>query len=269
MKNKQLEQQESTEGDYSAKEKYVTISVDDGHPSDLRAMDLLNKYGLKATFYIPGTNDERTLMSAAQIREIDRQFEVGSHCLNHVRLTGLSPKRAQQEICDGKKFSEDTLGHEVIAFCYPGGKFNRRIATQVKEAGFLAARTCRYFLNDFPRDPFCWNISTYANTYGAYVQLRHCLLEYNFAGAYEYMTTFKARTTWASQFVCALDDVSCNGGVAHLYFHSWEIDENGEWAELEALFKTIAQYSLASVTNGYLYRHWHEKRRLVSLPIPA
>ena len=108
----------------TAREKYVTISVDDGHPTDLRTVDLLHKYGLTATFYIPGVNEERIIMEPAKIREIDRQFEVGSHSLNHIRLTKLSPQRAWQEIVDGKKFSEDTLGHEVIAFCYPGGKFN-------------------------------------------------------------------------------------------------------------------------------------------------
>jgi peptidoglycan/xylan/chitin deacetylase (PgdA/CDA1 family) len=187
----------------------------------------------------------------------------------------MSDERARKEIIDGKKFSEDTLGHEVVAFCYPGGKFNRRIEKHVEEAGFLAGRTCRYFLNDYPSNPFSWDISTYANTYPAYVQVRHCLLECNFAGAYKYLTTFKARVPWVEQFICALEDVSLNGGMAHLYFHSWEIDQNGEWDRLESLFKVISQYSLTPVTNGFLFRRWHEKRRwagspkLVSLQPPA
>ncbi|HTS08611.1 MAG TPA: polysaccharide deacetylase family protein [Candidatus Eisenbacteria bacterium] len=240
-------------------EKYVTISIDDGHPSDLRTVDLLNKYGLQATFYIPGSNAEREVMSTAQIQEIDRQFEVGSHTLHHVRLHKLPQQECLREIVDGRKFSEDTVGHEVVSFCYPGGKFNRCVARLVEQAGFLAARTCRYFLNDYPPDPFSWDISTYANTYPAYVQLRHCLLEYNFAGAYEYLTTFKSTVPWVAQFVCALEDVSRNGGIAHLYFHSWEIDDNGDWNELENVFKMIRQYRLTPVTNGFLYRRWHGK----------
>jgi peptidoglycan-N-acetylglucosamine deacetylase len=269
MKTDQLVQERAIAADHRTPEKYITISVDDGHPTDLRTVDLLHKYGLKGTFYIPGINHERVLISASQARDIDRYFEVGSHSLNHIRLTGLPPERARQEILDGKKFSEDTVGHEVISFCYPGGKFNRRLATQVAEAGFLAGRTCRYFLNEFPKDPYYWDISTYANTYPAYIQVRHCLLEMNFKGAYKYVTTFRLRTGWAAQFMCAMEEVSRRGGVAHLYFHSWEIDENGEWDELENLFKVVARYSLTPVTNGYLYRRWHEKRGLVSLPIPA
>lgn len=268
MNNKETETRASG-ANASVKGKYVTISVDDGHPTDLHTVDLLHKYGLKATFYIPGTNFERVLMTPSEIRDIDRQFEVGSHTMNHIRLTRLPERTAWQEICDGKKVSEDTLGHEVIAFCYPGGKFNRRVERQVEEAGFLGARTCRYFFNDFPEDPFSWDISTYANTYPSYVQVRHCFLEYNFAGAYRYLTTFRARVPWASQFVCALDEVSQKGGMAHLYFHSWEIDQNGEWDKLEALFKIISEYKLTPVTNGYLYRLWHEKRGLVSSPLPA
>ena len=49
MKREQLGQLEPT-AESSTKEKYVTISVDDGHPTDLRTVDLLHKYGLKATF---------------------------------------------------------------------------------------------------------------------------------------------------------------------------------------------------------------------------
>lgn len=258
-------QQQRPTGDESEKlGKYVTLSVDDGHPTDHRTVDLLQKYGLKATFYIPGANAERTVMTPGEIREIDQQFEVGSHTLNHLRLTWITPERAWREICDGKKASEDMLGHEVVSFCYPGGKFNRRVAKQVAEAGFLAARTCMYFLNDFPKDPFLWGVSAYANTYPAYVQIRHCWLEGNFAGSYHYVTKFKARTSWASQFMCALDHVSRGGGMAHLYFHSWEIDQNGEWDELENVFKAVAQYSLTPVTNGYLYRRWYEKRGLAA-----
>lgn len=263
-------EQQGPRGDQNgSKEKYITISVDDGHPTDLRTAELLNKYGLKGTFYIPGINDERALMKPCEMRSLDHQFEVGSHCLNHVRLTWLPAEVAQREIRDGKKFSEDTLGHEVISFCYPGGKFNNRIEAEVRNAGFLAARTCRYFLSEFPDNPFRWGVSVYANTYPAYVQVRHALMESNFQGCYNYLTDFRARTRWGAQFQCALEKVAAKGGVAHLYLHSWEIDQNGEWDELENLFKAIIQHSLTPVTNGYLFRLWHEKRRLVSMPLPA
>jgi peptidoglycan/xylan/chitin deacetylase (PgdA/CDA1 family) len=253
---------QKSEESETALEKFVTLSVDDGHPTDFRTVDLLHRYGLQATFYIPGANAERPVMTPSEIRAIDRQFEVGSHTLNHQRLTWVDVQTAWREVYDGKKASEDMLGHEVVSFCYPGGKFNRRAAQQVAEAGFLAARTCMYFLDDFPRDPFRWGVSAYANTYPAYVQLRHCFLEGNFAGSYHYVTKFKLRTSWAAQFMCALQHVDREGGTAHLYFHSWEIEQNGEWDELERVFGAIKQYSLTPVTNGYVYRRWYERRGL-------
>jgi len=249
-------------GAASASEKYVTVSVDDGHPTDLRTLELLQEHNLKATFYIPCAISERAVMTPSQIREIDKYCEIGGHTLNHLRLTKLGVEEGRREISDGKKSMEDTLGHEIISFCYPGGKFNQRIAGQVAEAGFLAARTCMFFLNDFPTDPYRWGVSTYANTYPPYVQVRHALLEFNFEGCYNYLTTFKARSKWAAQFLCALDRVSRQGGIAHLYFHSWEIDQHGEWDELKAVLKLISEYSLTSVSNGDLFHRWYEKRGL-------
>src|SRR5262245_54525071 len=96
---------------------YLTISVDDGHPTDLIAAELLGKFGLKATFYMPVRNPEREVMSANQIREIGKNFEVGSHGLNHRSLNRLSDEEASSEINRGKKWLENVIGKNIIAFC--------------------------------------------------------------------------------------------------------------------------------------------------------
>ena len=38
--------------------KIITTSWDDGHPLDFKLAELLNKYNLKGTFYIPRSNAE-------------------------------------------------------------------------------------------------------------------------------------------------------------------------------------------------------------------
>ena len=83
---------------------FVTISIDDGHPTDLRARDLLEKYGLKATFYVPARNQERAVMSQAELRSLGTRFEIGGHTLNHVPLKMLPKRQAWAEINDGKKW---------------------------------------------------------------------------------------------------------------------------------------------------------------------
>jgi peptidoglycan/xylan/chitin deacetylase (PgdA/CDA1 family) len=118
--------------------RYITISVDDGFPLDSRVADLLNKYGLQATFYVPASNPEHTVMESSQIREISRQFEIGGHTYHHTGLKRLSQEKAWQEIYDGKKWLEDLLGQPVVSFCYPQGKFNRLTPRRGEKAGALA-----------------------------------------------------------------------------------------------------------------------------------
>jgi peptidoglycan-N-acetylglucosamine deacetylase len=106
--------------------RYITVSVDDGYPADSRAADLLNKYGLQATFYIPARNPEHPVMAAGQIRELSRGFEIGGHTYNHAALKSLSTEKAWEEIYDGKRWLEDLLGEPVVSFCYPQGQVQSR-----------------------------------------------------------------------------------------------------------------------------------------------
>src|SRR5579872_6682713 len=92
---------------------FVTVSVDDGHPTDLRTAELLHKYGLKATFYAPAANPERPVMSATDLRRLSSSFEVGGHTLNHVPLPSLPRERAWAEIVDCKNWLEDLTGKTV------------------------------------------------------------------------------------------------------------------------------------------------------------
>ncbi len=239
-------------------DKFVTISIDDGHPSDLRTRDLLNKYGLRATFYVPARNQEREVLSTAHIRELGEEFEIGAHTYNHVPLTRLPLETAWDEIKNGKSWLENVLTRPVESFCYPRGKYNRKIAALVKRAGFIGARTCLFNLNDFPKDAFCWGVSTHASSHSAFIQIRHAMLELNLAGALHYFTTFKAQRHWVSHFEGALNAVEKKGGVAHLYLHSWEIENGCQWAELDASFRSISQRKhLTNVTNGELYQLWN------------
>jgi peptidoglycan-N-acetylglucosamine deacetylase len=233
---------------------FVTFSVDDGHASDLRTADLLQKYDLKATFYVPAQNAERAVMPHHQIRGLSRSFELGAHTRNHLRLTALSEEKAKAEVLDGKMWLEDLIGSPVTSFCYPGGKFNSRILNIVEQAGFLGARTCMLNLSDFPRNRFLCGVSTQAHCHRPWVQIRHALLEKNIAGAWNFITIYKATTDWLEHFLAALLHVNTHGGVAHLYLHSWEIDEQQDWHRLEAAFEAVSEMkSLRKVTNGEIF----------------
>ena len=236
---------------------YVTISVDDGAVSDFRTADLLSKYGLQATFYIPRQNPERPVMSEEQMRELSQKFEIGAHTLHHVTLTGLPESEVWSEIKGSKQWLEDTIGKPVGSFCYPRGKFNGSIAAAVKRAGFHGARTCFFNLHTFPRDPFVWGVSTHAFSHSRFVQLRHAAREGNFLGMLNFVRTYNSTTDWQQHFQYALDRVERDGGIAHLYLHSWEIDECGEWTRLEAVLAEISRRNrMTRITNGALFQTW-------------
>jgi peptidoglycan/xylan/chitin deacetylase (PgdA/CDA1 family) len=233
---------------------YLTISVDDGHPSDLKSAELLAQYALKATFYIPARNPERHVMTGNQINEIARTFEIGSHTFNHRPLKHASREEARAEIENGKKWLEDVTGKEAITFCYPQGKFNPVTVKLVREAGFLGARTCMFNLCGYPGNPFLWGVSTHAYSHSIPTQIRHALLERNFRGMSNFALVHRFEQDWAKHFLRAVEFVEQNGGVAHLYFHSWEIDEQGQWSKLENVLKNISQgKTLVRVTNGDLF----------------
>jgi peptidoglycan/xylan/chitin deacetylase (PgdA/CDA1 family) len=236
---------------------FVTFSVDDGHPTDLRTAELLARLGLEATFYVPGRNDERTVIGPAEIRELSHGFEIGSHTMNHRRLQDLSDARASAEIADGKKWLEDLIGVETVSFCYPGGKYNDRTGRLVAEVGFLGARTCRFNLHAFPADPFRWGVSTQAYSHG----LLKCLWISDLRGTMNHLRIGRLAVDWELHFSRALDWVEANGGIAHLYLHSWETESLGEWPKLErALEDAASRKGLTRVTNGKLFALWHERR---------
>jgi peptidoglycan/xylan/chitin deacetylase (PgdA/CDA1 family) len=126
-----------------------SLSVDDGHPLDLRIAERLVKHGLRASFYLPIRNAEGPpVMTAAQARELSQHFEIGSHTLDHHYLTRVGDGEAWRQIIEGKTELEQRLGQAVTGFCYPGGQFHGRHVRMVKRAGFAYARTIKNLYSD-------------------------------------------------------------------------------------------------------------------------
>lgn len=244
-------------------DKYLTISVDDGHPADYKSVELLNKYGLKATFYIPKINSEREVMEESAIKEIAGLFEIGGHTYSHKSLCNVSDNEVKKEVQDGKNWMEQLLGRAIIAFCYPKGKFNASTINTVRDLGFKGARTCMYNLNDFPTNPFLWGVSTHAYSHSKAIQIRHAVLENNFKGLMNFFLVQKGSIDWVKQFKFAVEHVEQNGGIAHLYFHSWEIDKLNEWERLEDLFLYLSEKKdLKRVTNGELFKIYYDRKKI-------
>jgi hypothetical protein len=50
------------------------------------------------------------------------------------------------------------------------------------------------------------------------------------------------------------------GGIAHLYLHSWEVDERNEWPKLRRVLQAISSRGdLTPISNGRLFELWHRR----------
>src|SRR4030042_185491 len=112
----------------------VTTSWDDGTITDIRLAGLLEKYGIRGTFYIAESWPPNPL-SKKDIIALDIRFEIGAHSMTQPDLTKISQAEARREIEDSKTYLEDLLGHKVSMFCYPRGKYNEYVKRMTRDCG--------------------------------------------------------------------------------------------------------------------------------------
>jgi len=247
----------------------ITTSWDDGHILDLRLAELLNQYGVKATFYIPRKNRHRSLPDGEVKNLMKAGFEIGAHTLTHRELTTLSLSEARKEIRGSKEYLENLIGKEVHMFCYPRGKYNERIVDLVREAGFTGARTVEPFAFHVPSDLFSLGTTIqvfpfpFLFTDRGKITLHQNIL-YPFFRAYrplrEIRSPVKGYLSFQGVAEVTLKHAERVRGVWHLWGHSWEIEQFRMWRNLEKVLECLKTWKAVSCTNGELLRSVNEHR---------
>ncbi|MEU4238180.1 polysaccharide deacetylase family protein [Actinoplanes sp. NPDC026619] len=214
----------------------VTTSWDDGHRLDDRLAALLEKYAIPATFYIAPRNVEwnaADLLSPAGVRELADRFEIGGHTLSHRRLPTLSDRAARDDIQAGKEELEDVIGESVTSFCYPCGDYTQTHVQITGELGFTLARTVRRSTLE-PGSPLELDttVNAYAHRVDAPLALRMARGR-PWTAARLFLSWDELAMKWFE--ICRLE-----GGVFHLWGHSWEVDARGDWQRLERLLAHIS-----------------------------
>jgi len=114
----------------------VTLTFDDGFRSNLAAARALSERGLDACFYVPtdvvGASQDETdrffrrpqpegVMTWTEVEGlVEAGHEVGSHCRQHVPLSGLSPAAAEDQVKGSVEVLRDRLG-TARHFAWPFG----------------------------------------------------------------------------------------------------------------------------------------------------
>ena len=218
---------------------YVTTSWDDGHKLDVRLAALLQKYGIKGTFYVcPQDREFRRddLLSNPDLQSISKDFEIGGHTITHPHLTRIPTAQADDEIALSKAYLEEILQREVTAFCYPYGDHNDAVKAIVKKYGYSMARTTKRYAFDIPQDLFA--VPTTFHTYSHYSDLPKILPFAKFS-----LHTVKNLWDWENLAIALFERTCQTGGVFHLWGHSWEIEKYNGWQKLENILAHIAQKS--------------------------
>jgi peptidoglycan/xylan/chitin deacetylase (PgdA/CDA1 family) len=134
----------------------IVVTFDDGHRGiATRAAPVLRKHHWPGVLDLDVSNvDAKQGFGEGRIRGLIRSgWELASHTLTHPDLTGLDDASLRREVGGSRVTLRRTYGVPVDFFCYPTGRFDDRVISAVKAAGYLGATTTEYGLAT-PDDPY-------------------------------------------------------------------------------------------------------------------
>lgn len=234
----------------------VTTSWDDGDRADLKLAELLRCHAIQGTFYVPiSPHNGRPALSSADLRSLSSEgFEIGAHSVSHRLLWGLPAEELLSEIGSCKPILEDIVGCEVGMFCYPRGRYDASVLRVVKKAGYRGARTVRMLATRLEFNPFEMPTTLQAFPHAKSTYLKN-LMRARMKGLRVCLSHRSDLENWLRLGKNLFDSVLENGGMWHLYGHSWEIDQLGLWDSLQEILAYVSRRdSVMYVTNGELLR---------------
>jgi peptidoglycan/xylan/chitin deacetylase (PgdA/CDA1 family) len=205
----------------------IIATWDDAAKQDLRIAELMAKYKIPTIFYWPCALEKsynlkgvKEFLSLKECKKIAKSFSVGSHSYNHFHLKKeiLNSSQAKFEIFNSRKFWQDETGQSIDTFCYPRGRFDPEYKEMVKTAGYKSARCVAVGSLDEGNDP-------YETPTTIHVGIKR--KEYN-------------ELTWIAYARMMIQHAKeVNDPLFHFFGHSWEIEANNEWENLESLLRDL------------------------------
>lgn len=190
----------------------VISSWDDGGYNDINIAPILVRFSIPATFYIPSC----TVLQDDEVKQLSAVFEIGGHTATHPPdLKRLSHETLRKELRENRKWLQELTGQKITKFAYPRGRYNQGVIDEVRSAGFEYARTTLigYFGGE----------ETYRQHTTVHIYPRK---EYN--GVH-----------WSEYAKEKAIECSGVGGIFHIWGHSDEIEDIGEWDNMIEFFQWL------------------------------
>lgn len=221
--------------------KILTFSYDDGVTQDVRFIELLNKYGMKATFNINsqllGCDGKLTvagnmvnhIKSAPEdIRFIYEGHEVAAHTLTHPFLPNIQDeKEIIRQVEEDRLALSELCGYEVVGFAYPcgGANYDSRVSKIIREN--TGVKYCRTIVSSHSFD-----------------------IQDNL---FEFKPSVYHHAEWDKLFELGEKFLSLQTDskkVFYVWGHSYEFDANNTWDRFEEFLKMMSGKSdIAYLTN--------------------
>lgn len=212
------------------KEKCLTLSYDDGVTQDRRLVALFNQYHLKATFNLnSGCFGKQDLASgfskpvthnkikASEVKTLYKGHEIAIHTNTHPHLEELSAKEIAYEVQTDKENLEKLVSYPVTGMAYPFGTYNNLVLEELKKIGIQYSRTIQSTKEfSLPQDFLRWHPTCHFG-------------EDNM----ELLTQQFLNSSQESHTQTPLK-------VFYIWGHSYELDGNDTWEEMENFCKQIS-----------------------------
>jgi peptidoglycan-N-acetylglucosamine deacetylase len=225
----------------SKKPVFVTTSWDDGDCKDLQLAELLQQKRIRGTFYIPMQYRTHPLSNANLRALAGEGFEIGAHGWTHKFLWRLRSEEVSLEVRPCKKALEDIVGTEVTMFCYPQGRYDATTMRVLEDAGYKGARTVRMLATQPAVRRFAMPTTLQAYPHGPLAYLKNIARARSGESLRSCLVEIPRLRRWVELGKSLFDVVLRDGGVWHLYGHSWEIDELGLWNGLRELLDYVSK----------------------------
>jgi peptidoglycan/xylan/chitin deacetylase (PgdA/CDA1 family) len=219
--------------------KLITTSWDDGNIADFRLAELLEKYNLQGTFYIPASNTEHDVMTEKEIVALSDKFEIGGHTMNHTSINNISNELFDKEIKGCYTWLTNLIGEPPKSFCFPRGVYNRQAVDYAIKSGFEIIRTTELLNPWFDKNDIVIPTTMQLFRHSELTYYKHLLKRFKIKSILLFL---KSGSSSELQHILEyyLNYILKNGGCFHLWGHSWEIEEFNLWADLENLFRIMS-----------------------------
>lgn len=116
----------------------LTFDIAGGSSNIYDILDILDKYNVKASFFLVGNWIDNNEEIVKEIKE--RGHDIGNHSNSHANMTELNKKDMEQEIVTTSKKIESITGEKTTMYRPPFGEFDKNSFEVCQELGYKAVK---------------------------------------------------------------------------------------------------------------------------------